>query len=358
MPRILKNKQDQGHCAVTLHRTSIARYVQLEQRARVKLEGMKLLSARGRDVRAQQRHCVCGLVFLLAFASLLAGCSAQLQAQSRRYHLVGKVVSVDQSQGILLVDHQAIPGYMDAMTMPYPVPDTAALAALGAGDEITADVVVTAAGGRLENIVVTKKATGPAPPAPSRTHEPQPGDRVPDFTLTDQDGKRIHLSAYRGHVLLLTFIYTRCPFPNYCPLVSRDFAQIYAATRSATAPSSGIRLLSVSFDPQHDTPAALRSYAATFSQITGALPFDRWEFATAPPDELRKMADFFGLYFDSESGLIVHSMSTSVISPQGEIYKWYSDNDWSPADLIADAAKASAPQGTAAAGSGAGIPKN
>jgi protein SCO1 len=304
---------------------------------------MKLLAIRNGESRARQRPSVYCVAFLLAFASLLAGCPAKLQAQSRRYHLVGKVVSVDTAQGILLVDHQAIPGYMNAMTMPYPVPDTAALAALGAGDEITADVVVTATGGRLENIVVTKKGTGPAPPAPARMHEPQPGDRVPDFTLINQDGKRIHLSAYRGHVLLITFIYTRCPFPNYCPLVSRDFAQIYAATRSTAAPSSGIRLLSVSIDPQHDTPAALRNYAATFSQLTGALPFDRWAFATAPPEELKKMADFFGLYFDRENGLIVHSMSTSVISPQGEIYKWYSDNDWSPTDLIADAAKAATP---------------
>jgi protein SCO1/2 len=319
---------------------------------------MKLPAIKNGDV--QRWPGIRSVIFLLAFSSLLAGCSAksQSQVQSQRYHLVGKVVSVDTAEGILLVDHQAIPGYMDAMTMPYPVPYTVALAALGAGDEITADVVVTATGGHLENIVVTKKGAAGASPAPARMHEPQPGDRVPDFTLINQDGKRIHLSAYRGHVLLITFIYTRCPFPDYCPLVSRDFAQIYAATRNAAAPTSGIRLLSVSIDPQHDTPAALRAYAATFSQITGALPFDRWEFATAPPEELKKMADFFGLYFDRESGVIVHSMSTSVISPQGEIYKWYSDNDWSPTDLIADAAQAAKTQATAAAGSGAGIPKS
>jgi protein SCO1/2 len=308
---------------------------------------MKLLAIRNGDMHAQRWPGICSVIFLLAFTSLLAGCSARSQARNQRYHLVGKIVSVDTAQGILLVDHQAIPGFMDAMTMPYPVPDTAALAPLGAGDEITADVVVTPIGGHLENIVVTKKGVAGASPAPARMHEPQPGDRVPDFTLTNQDGKRIHLSAYRGHVLLITFIYTRCPFPNYCPLVSRDFAQIYAATRSAmapTAPSSGIRLLSVSIDPRHDTPAVLRSYAATFRQIAGENPFDRWEFATAPPEELKKLADFFGLYFNQENGVIVHSMSTSVISPQGEIYKWYSDNDWSPADLIADAAKASAPQ--------------
>ncbi len=318
---------------------------------------MKLLAIRGSGVRVQRRPRVCFVVLLLAFGSALAGCAAKPQSQSsaRRYHLAGKVVSVDTAQGILLVDHQAIPGFMDAMTMPYPVPDTAALAALAPGDEITADVVVTSAGGHLENIVVAKKGAPGASPAPARMHEPQPGERVPDFTLINQDGKRIRLSAFRGHVLLLTFIYTRCPFPNYCPLVSKNFAQIYAATRARPAIQSEIRLLSVSFDPRHDTPAALRSYAATFRQITGGSPFDRWEFAAPPPAELKKLADFFGLYYDAQNGLIIHSMSTSVISPQGAIYKWYGDNGWSPADLIADAAKAATPQATAAAGSHASV---
>ncbi len=321
-----------------------------------------MFAVTGGSVRARRRPGVCSVVFLLAFASLLAGCApkSQSQGQSQRYHLIGKVVSVDQAQGILLVDHQAIPGFMDAMTMPYPVPDAAALAALAAGDEITADVVVTATGGHLENIVVTKKGAAGASPAPARMHEPQPGERVPDFTLTNQDGKQIRLSSFRGHVLLVTFIYTRCPFPNYCPLVSKNFAQVYAVTRSDPALRSKIRLLSVSFDPQHDIPAVLRNYAATFQQITGQPSFDRWEFATAPQEELKKMADFFGLYYDPENGVIIHSMSTSVISPQGAIYKWYGDNDWSPADLIADAAKASTPQATATAGSraSAAIPKS
>lgn len=300
-------------------------------------------------VRAERWPDVCFVLLLLAFAPMLAGCAAksQSQGQGQRYHLVGKVVSVDNAQGILLVDHQAIPGFMDAMTMPYPVADTAALATLAPGDEITADVVVTTSAAHLENIVVTKKGAPGASPAHAAMHEPQPGERVPDFTLLNQDGKRIRLSSFRGHVLLVTFIYTRCPFPNYCPLVSKDFAQVYAATRNDPALHSEVRLLSISFDPRHDTPAALRNYAATFRQITGEPPFDRWEFATAPPAELRKMADFFGLYFNPENGVIVHSMSTSVISPQGAIYKWYGDNDWSPADLIADAAKAATPQSTA-----------
>ena len=292
------------------------------------------------------------LILLTGLACGIAGCSkpappaatpaaTATSASAKRYHLVGKVVSVDQQQASVMVDGQEITGFMSAMTMPYPVHDPKALAALAPGDEITADVVVATDGTYLENIVVTKKAGSSSTAQPGgATHSPQPGDKVPDFALVNQDGKRIHLSSFHGSVLLVTFIYTRCPFPDFCPYVSKNFAQIYAALRKDPALRSKIQLLSVSFDPKYDTPAVLRSYGQTFSQITGGDPFDRWEFATVPPKELPKVADFFGLYYDPQPGVIVHSLSTTVVSPEGAVYKWYEDNDWKPADLLADAAQA------------------
>jgi len=144
--------------------------------------------------------------------------------------------------------------------MPYPVHDTKALAALSTGDEITADVVVTDDGNDyLENIVVTKKSDGKGPTGTS--NPPKPGDKVPDFAMINQDGKRIRLHEFQGDVLLVTFIYTRCPFPDYCPLVSKNFSKIYASLKKDPALGPKIRLLSVSFDPEHDTPAVLRPYA-------------------------------------------------------------------------------------------------
>ena len=137
----------------------------------------------------------------------------------------------------------------------------------------------------------------------------------------------------------MTFIYTRCPFPDYCPLVSQNFAKIYADTKSNPALGSQLRLLTISFDTAFDTPKILREYAATFSKTTGGISFARWEFAVIPPKELKTVTDYFGLYYSGDPGRIVHSMSTSVISPQGTIYKWYDDNNWQPADLIADATK-------------------
>lgn len=298
--------------------------------------------------RLARKQSLAPMILGLCIAALALGVSGckkaaepPAQPQAKRYHLVGKVISINQQQASIMVDGQEIVGFMSAMAMPYSVRDTKLLAPLAPGDEITADVVVDDSGAYLENIVVTKKASGKGPTG--TTYPPKPGDKVPDFALTNQDGKRIHLSSYQGDVLLVTFIYTRCPFPDYCPLVSRNFSKIYASLRKDKSLGPRIRLLSVSFDPEHDTPVALRKYAGTFRATTGGDPFDRWQFAVVPRKDLVHVANFFGLYYSSDGGQIAHSLSTTVISPDGTVYKWYSDNDWKPDDLIADATQALQP---------------
>ena len=290
------------------------------------------------------RSCASALV-LIALASLaldVSGCKKSetvAERPAKRYHLVGKVVSIDKDQASVMVDGREIVGFMAAMTMPYSVRDTRLLAPLNPGDEITADVVVDDNGAYIENIVVTKKGDGNGPTGTS--YPPKPGDKVPDFALINQDGKKIHLSSYQGTVLLVTFIYTRCPYPDFCPLVSRNFSKIYASLKKDPSLGPKVRLLSVSFDPEHDTPQVLRKYAETFDQTTGGDPFDRWQFAVISKKDLVSVANFFGLYYDlGGDGQIAHSLSTTVVGPDGKVYKWYQDNDWKPDDLIADAAQA------------------
>jgi protein SCO1/2 len=304
---------------------------------------MQVLDNKPDRQRGRRRRTRTALViFLAAIALVPAACSKktapQPQTQAKRYQLVGKVVSIDKDQASVMVDGKEIVGFMSAMAMAYPVRDAKALATLGPGDEITADVVVADDGAYLENIVVTKKADGKRPTGAS--NPPKAGDKVPDFAMVNQDGKRIHLSEYQGDVLLVTFIYTRCPFPDYCPLVSKNFSKIYASLRKDPSLGPRIRLLSVSFDPGHDSPAVLRQYAETFRATTGGNPYAHWQFAAVPPKELVNVANFFGLYYETQGDQIVHSMSTTVISPQGTVYKWYQDNDWQPADLIEDATQA------------------
>jgi protein SCO1 len=290
--------------------------------------------------RKELRGAVVLVLCLAAVAWGISGCkkSPPSAQQAKRYHLIGKIVSIDHDQASVMVDGQEIVGFMSAMTMPYSVRDTKLLVPLAPGDEITADVVIDDNGAYLENIVVIKKGDGKGPTG--TTYPPKPGDKVPDFALINQDGKRIHLSSYQGDVLLVTFIYTRCPFPDFCPLVSKNFSKIYASLRKEPSLGPRIRLLSISFDPAHDTPAVLRKYAETFRATTGGDPFDRWQFAAVPPKELVNVANFFGLYYNFDGAQIAHSLSTTVIAPDGTVYKWYQDNDWKPDDLIEDATQA------------------
>ena len=275
-----------------------------------------------------------------ALIAALCGCDSRSGQTGQRYQLHGKIVAVNANQGFADVDADAIPGYMSAMTMPYPIPDAHVLSTLAIGDEIKADLVVTDQGPHLENVVIVKKSGAPPPSPSSSFHMPKPGEAVPDFVLADQNGRRLRLNSYRGHFVFVTFIYTECPFANYCPLVSHDFAAIYAAIAKQPELASKVRLLSVSFDPEHDTPAVLRAYAASFRDITGtARPFARWEFASAPKKELPGIAHFFGLYVSNTNGQIVHSLSTTLISPGGKVVSWFHGNEWQPAELVADATK-------------------
>src|ERR1043166_2642661 len=173
----------------------------------------------------------------------------QCGGSARRYPLEGKIIAVDQGRHQLVVSHSDIPGYMPAMVMPFQIKDTNALSGLSKGDEIAATLVVNGGESWLENLrVIRKDKAG----ADSRDAEiralPKEGAPVPDCTLTNQDGRKISLKQYRGKALLITFIYTRCPLPDYCPLMSSNFAQIDKALQQDQALFAKTHLLSISFD--------------------------------------------------------------------------------------------------------------
>ena len=277
------------------------------------------------------------LALLLSLAAAAChGTGQGDQVPVRRYHLKGTVVQVDKAQQHLVIDHEEIPGFMGAMTMPYPVADAATLERVSPGDQITADVVVSDNQIRLENVVVVKKGDGKsAPPGAELQPSEQPGP-VPDFALVNQDGERIHLGQYRGKSVLLTFIYTRCPLPDYCPLMTHNFAEIEKALVNSPELYAKTQLLSISFDSQHDTPAVLRNYAKAFVADRGARTFAHWEFATVPAAEKSALTKFFDVFVTEEQGQITHSLSTAIISPDGLVYKSYNRNDWKPADALAD----------------------
>jgi protein SCO1/2 len=261
---------------------------------------------------------------------------APSQTQTQKYSLKGKVVSIDKQTHEVVVDAEAIPGFMGAMAMPYPVKDVKTLDQLSPGDEIRGDLVVTAGSPVLDNVVVTKKATGTPPPSGTSGIQPQPGQEVPDFKLVNQDGKQISLRQLQGKTVLLTFIYTRCPLPDYCPLMNTNFSLIEESLRKNPVVFASTHLLSISFDSKHDTPRVLRTYGLGYLKSGGDKTFDHWEFAAASSDEMTDMGKFFGLVAQEDQGQFVHSLSTTIIGPDGKIFRWYHGNDWKPAEVLKD----------------------
>jgi protein SCO1 len=264
------------------------------------------------------------------------------------YKMRGKVVSTNPATGEATMDHEAIPGFMDAMTMPYKLKDPSILSELHPGDTITADVLVSQdpnADVLLDNIVIVAQAKPDYKPTVFY-HVPEPGDVVPDFKLRNQDGRAIHFDQFRGKSLLVTFIYTRCPSPNFCPLVTHNFAVIDRQLAAAPALYSKTHLLCVSFDPDHDTPARLRAYGAEYIGNDAKSSFAHWDFAVPSKPELLAMAKYFDVGITTGADdTITHTLSTTLIGPQGKVADFYPGNEWTPDQVVADVKKLEANAG-------------
>jgi protein SCO1/2 len=290
--------------------------------------------------------CLCALI---SFAPACNRGPSQPGAQSgtKRYSFKGKVVSIDTQAGAANIDNEPIVGFMDSMVMAYTIKPATTLNQLQPGDSITADVVVEAEKYWLENVKVTAHSTAPADKPAASVHIPAAGDDVPDFKLVNQSGKRISLHQYLGQTLLLTLIYTRCPFPDFCPRVSHEFATINRQLHSDPERYGKTHLLSISFDPAHDTPKVLRAYGFSSAGSNDPGLFAHWEFSVIPQEELAEFADYFALTYKEEGGLITHSLSTAVITPNGKIFKWYNGADWQASELLEDIATAQGAPGLA-----------
>jgi protein SCO1/2 len=280
-------------------------------------------------------------VFISACAIAATSCSRA--PESRQYEVKGQIISLNPERRELLVDHEAIEGFMPAMTMPYTVRDASLLQGKTPGDLITATLVVEEVDGYLSTITTTGHADLPAAitgPALTATDLLDAGDEVPDHPLVDQTGSARPFSALKGHRVALTFIYTRCPLPDYCPLMDKQFAEIQRTVQRTPA-LSDVRLVSVTLDPEYDTPEILRRHAATL----GADPM-LWQFLTGPPNEVAAFAKRFGVVAEAGDSptALVHNLRTAVIGADGRVVTVQSGNMWTPAELLADLQKTPAPQ--------------
>lgn len=274
---------------------------------------------------------------LVALAILLAaGSVAARRDKPRAYTVTGEIRSVSPDGRKALVRHDAIPGYMMAMTMEFTVRDPAEVKGLAPGDAVRFRLVPTKEAHFIDRIELVARAKAPPPPPPSQSPAAPPaeariGDELPDVELLDENGRRVRLSSFRGRALALTFIFTRCPLPDYCPRMGNHFARARELLRADRTLPDRWQLLSISFDAAHDTPEILRNYARA---LRGDAP-DAWLFAAAPPEALATIAPRVDLMVRREGESFSHNLRTVVLDPRGRVHKQLDGNEWTPADLAA-----------------------
>jgi protein SCO1/2 len=238
----------------------------------------------------------------------------------------------DEAAGELTVKHDDIPGFMPAMTMPYKVHDRSALKEVEPGDTIDADLISVNGGKEywLQSFRVVDRS-GLQNAKPAIKHAINIGDPVPDIPMINQDGKQIHFGDFKGKSVLITFVYTRCPVPAFCPRLSSQFARIHEDLVKSPGDYDKTHLLTISFDPKYDTAPVLRKYGLAYLD-NHEEGFAHWDFASADPADMRRIADTFGLEYFEEDNQISHSMDIVLLTAEGRVAKYWS-TQWTTAEL-------------------------
>lgn len=279
---------------------------------------------------------VAALTSVAAAAVLAIGC----QRPARHYQLNGQIVAVDPARQELTIKHQDIPGFMPGMTMAFKVLEPRVIDDRIPGELVTATLIVKGPEAHLRDVARTGfSPVIEAHPATRVMDLVQPGEAVRDATLVDETGGRQRLENWRGRTVAVTFIYTRCPLPNFCPLMDRHFRAVQEQVRADAALRGGVQLFSVSFDPEHDPPAVLAKHAATL----GADPAI-WRFLTGNREDVEAFAAQFGVSVIRENtpDEIVHNLRTAIIDGEGKLVTSLSGSEWAPADLITEIRRARA----------------
>jgi protein SCO1 len=270
--------------------------------------------------------------------------SSNSNANQQVFQVNGLVLEVIPAEKSVKIKHEEIRGYMKAMTMTFDVKDTNELAGIGPGDPVTFRMTVTDTYGWIDQIRKTgpKRNDLPTTGAVRVTRDVErltEGDRFPDYQFTNERGHPFNTSEFRGQALAINFLFTRCPFPTFCPQTARYFAETQEALSSMSNGPTNWHLLSITIDPEHDTSDVLKRYAETYNYNP-----NRWTFATGPLVDITAIADQFGLTFYREEpgGLPTHTLRTVIIDAGGSVQKIVSGNDWKPEELIAEIKAAAA----------------
>lgn len=261
----------------------------------------------------------------------------------------GVVKEVKADGKTVVVDHEEIPNYMAKMTMPFKVRNTNDLAGLGTNDQIHFRFNVAEFESWIDQVTKTGNAPASSLPDPTRKNfrlvrEVEPlkeGDALPNYPLTNHRGQAFNTSQFKGQALALTFIFTRCPVPDFCPRMSLRFAEVDKRLRAMSGAPTNYHLLSLSFDVDYDTPLVLQNYANQVKAQHGA-DLRKWDFATGALIEIDDITERFGLTFAREPGTVPfnHNLRTVVIDAAGKVQKIFIGNEWKVSDFVVEMEKA------------------
>jgi protein SCO1 len=272
--------------------------------------------------------------------ALLAGACSRGAADHYEYKLQGQIISIAPDRTDATIKHEDIKGFMSAMTMPYKVKDAAEYQNLVPGDLINATLVVVSNDAYLKDVkkvgnapLEKPPAEAAMPPASSGFELLKLGQPVPSGKFVNQDGKPTTFEAFRGSAVLVTFIYTNCPMPTFCPLMDRNFVTIQNKLK-AEKNALNVHLVTVSFDPATDTPPVLKRHAEKLGADTRM-----WTFLTGDRDDIDQWASRFGVSVSramNDPRDITHNLRTAIIDRQGNLVQIYTGNEWSPDQVLAD----------------------
>ncbi len=282
--------------------------------------------------------CLCAF-FLLCFVS----CGVKQSVAEKTFSVRGVVKEVEAAKKTVTVQHEKIPGYMDAMTMPFEVKNTNELRGLKVGDRIAFQMVVAEKEGWIRHIVKLDQSPEQMPSRTSvqvvKAIEPlDPGEPVPDFHLTNELGQAISLADLKGKAFAMTFIFTSCPFPNFCPRMTSNFSETENKLIGQKGAPTNWMLLSVSFDPEHDSPEKLLAYGKVQNYDPA-----HWHFLTGSEAEIEQLCEVFDEKFWHDGTSISHNLRTVVVGADGKLQKIFQGNDWTSDELKAELLKACKP---------------
>jgi protein SCO1/2 len=286
-------------------------------------------------------------LFIFAAAMLIVGCGQAVDhAGSARvptatatatnlqtFQVRGVVIEVLPREASIKIKHEEVPDYMPAMTMPFDVRDTNELAGLAAGDPVSFRLLVTTTEGWIDHLQKTGPKTNTPPLTgafrPVRDVEPlKLGDVLPEYQFTNQFGHSFSTTNFAGQAVAIEFLFTRCPLPNFCPLLANNFEAAQRQLRALPNAPTNWQLLTISFDPEFDTPAVLKRYAE-YHEYDPA----HWTFATGTLLDVTAIGEQFGLKFASEEGSISHNLRAVVVDGAGRVRKIFVGNEWTADEL-------------------------